>query len=92
MTGAARQTKAARPVPASIPMPDSALRKHWAFQLYVRLPRPTLDWTGVASATWALYLCDVMKMPMADATRIIVLAFVAALHGVRTFEKTKGVA
>lgn len=88
----ARTTKAAQPVPASIPMPDASLRTHWAYQLYVRLARPTLDWIGVFGAAWSLFLGDHFGKPMPDGTRIIVLGFVAALYGVRTFEKTKGVA
>lgn len=84
--------KAARPIPASIPMPDHAIRANPAYQLYCRLARPTLDWVGVAGAAWSLGLSDFRQMPMEDGTRIIVLGFVAALYGIRTFEKTKGVA
>jgi hypothetical protein len=84
--------RAKTPIPASIPMPDAPLRSHWSYQLYVRLARPTLDWVGVAGAAWSLGLSDAVKMPMEDGTRIIVLGFVAALYGIRTFEKTKGVA
>lgn len=73
-------------------MPDSAIRQATWYQLYVRLARPTLDWAGVGGAVWALGLCDYMKMPMEDATRMIVFGFVAALHGIRTVEKMKGVA
>lgn len=89
---AAPTTKAARPIPASIPMPDSAVRQTKLFQLYVRLARPTLDWVGVAAAAWSLFVGDWWDKPMAEGTRIIVLGFVAALYGIRTFEKTKGVA
>lgn len=89
---AAKTTKAARPIPASIPMPDSAVRSSRWYQIYVRLSRPTLDWVGVAAAAWSLFIGDWIDKPMADATRVIVLAFVAALYGIRTVEKTKGVA
>jgi len=41
---------------------------------------------------WALFIGDWWGMPMADGTRIIVLGFAATLHGVRSFEKVKGVA
>lgn len=88
----ARTTKSAQPVPASIPMPDSAVREKWWYQIYVRLARPTLDWVGVGGAAWSLGLSDWLDKPMPDGTRIIVLGFVAALYGVRTFEKAKGVA
>lgn len=88
----ARTTKAAQPIPASIPMPDSEIRQKWWYQLYVRMARPTLDWVGVGAAAWALGLGDSFGNPMDEGTRIIVLGFVAALHSVKTFEKTKGVA
>lgn len=88
----ARTTKSAQPIPASIPMPDSAVRETWPYQLYARLARPTLDWIGCGGAAWSLGLGDWVGSPMDDGARIIVLGFVAALYGVRTFEKTKGVA
>lgn len=89
---AARATRDAKPIPASIPMPDSPIRQHWLFQLFVRLARPALEWVGVFAAIYNLGLCDFLLKPVPDSTRIIVLAFVAALFGIRTLEKTKGVA
>ena len=80
------------PFVRSINLPDHPVRKARWYQIYSRLARPSLDWIGVAGAAWALFLGDWLGMPMNDATRIIVLGFVAALHGVRTFEKTRGVA
>lgn len=85
-------TDAARPIPASIPLPDSTVREKWWYQLYCRLARPTLDWVGVGGGAWALGLCDLLSRPMPDATRIITLAFIGALYGVRTAEKRMGVA
>jgi len=79
-------------IPASIPMPDSAVRETWTYQIYVRLARPTLDWVGVFAAAYNMGLCDFLQRPVPDATRIIVLAFVAALYGIRTAEKMRGVA
>jgi hypothetical protein len=73
-------------------MPDSPIRTHWAYQLYGRLARPSLDWVGVFGAAWALGLCDLLSRPMSDGTRIITLAFVGALYGIRTVEKRMGVA
>ena len=87
-----RTVKAAQPIPASIPMPDSPIRQKGWYQIYARLARPTLDWIGAAGAAWSLFVGDWLGNPMADGTRIIVLGFVAALYGVRSFEKTKGVA
>lgn len=89
---AARTTKAAQPVSASILLPDSPIRSRTWYQIYARLARPTLDWIGCAGAAWALFVGDWVGNPQDDGTRIIVLGFAAALHGVRTYEKTKGVA
>lgn len=90
----ARQTtvRAARPIPASIPMPDSPIRQSGWFQILVRLPRPALEWVGVFAAAYVLGLCDFLSKPVPDGTRIIVLAFIAALFGIRTVEKMRGVA
>jgi len=87
----ARTTKGAQPIPASILMPDSAVREKWWYQIYSRLARPTLDWIGCAGAAWSLFVGDWLGNPMDDGTRIIVLGFVAGLYGIRTFENTKGV-
>lgn len=84
--------EAAQPIPASIPLPDSEVRTRTWYQIYSRLARPTLDWVGVMGAGWALGLCDVLSKPMDDATRLITLAFVGALYGIRTAEKKMGVA
>jgi hypothetical protein len=84
--------RSARPVPASIPMPDSPIRRNWAFQIFVRLPRPTLDWIGAAGAAWSLFLGDLLDKPMDDGSRVIVLTFVGALYGIRSYEKRSGVA
>lgn len=83
---------AARPIPASIPLPDSEVRTRTWYQIYSRLARPTLDWVGVAGAAWAMGICDLLSKPMPDGTRIITLAFVGALYGIRTAEKRMGVA
>lgn len=87
-----RTTRAVKPVAVSIPMPDSPIRQKWLYQLYARLARPTLDWIGCAGAAWALFAGDWFEKPMDDGTRIIVLGFVGALYGIRTFEKKAGVA
>ena len=90
MATAARTTKAARPIAASVLLPDSPIRAKAWYQIYARLARPTLDWVGVAGTVWATFLGDVMGNPMEDGTRIIVLTFAGALHGIRSFEQVKG--
>jgi len=81
-----------RVVPDSIMLPDSPVRGKIWYQIYARLARPTLDWVGVAAASWSLFLGDLFDKPMDDGTRIIVLGFVGALYSIRTAEKVKGVA
>ena len=88
----ARTTKAATPIPASIPMPDSPIRLKYWYQIYSRLARPTLDWIGCFGAIHAFGLLDRWLPPVDEGRSIIILGFVAALYGVRTFEKAKGVA
>lgn len=83
-------TAARRRAGTSAPMPDSPVRSKTWYQIYARLARPTLDWIGCAGAAWSLFLGDWLEMPMEDGTRIIVLGFVAALYGVRSFEQVKG--
>lgn len=90
MPTAARTTKAAQPIAASVLLPDSPVRSRTWYQIYARLARPTLDWVGVAGAAWALFIGDWIGNPMDDGTRIIVLGFAAALHGIRSFEQLKG--
>lgn len=89
---ATRTTKAAQPIPASIPMPDSPIRLKAWYQVYARLARPTLDWVGVGGAIHAFGLLDRWLPPVDEGRSIIILGFVAALYGVRTFEKARGVA
>jgi hypothetical protein len=85
---------AARPIPASIPMPDSPIRQKGWYQVFSRLARPTLDWVGVFGAAHAFGLFDGLGAftPANDGRAIIILAFVAALYGIRTAEKVTGVA
>ena len=89
---AGKTVKAARPIPASIPMPDSPIRQKGWYQIYARLARPTLDWVGVAGAAHAFGLMDGWMPPADEGRAIIILAFVAALYGVRSVEKMRGVA
>jgi len=88
----ALRSRAARAAASCIPMPDSPIRQRTWYQVYARLARPTLDWIGCAGAAWSLFLGDWLGMPMEDGTRLIVLGFVGALYGVRTYEKRAGVA
>lgn len=91
---ASSTAKAPRPIPASIPMPDSPIRQRGWYQIFSRLARPTLDWVGVIGAAHAFGLFDGFgwAAPVDDGRSIIILGFVCALYGIRTAEKMTGVA
>jgi hypothetical protein len=73
-------------------MPDHPLRQSRAFQLYVRLARPTLDWVGVVSALYAGLIGHAIGKPMSVEYALVVFFFAGSLFGIRTLEKIKGVA
>jgi len=60
-----------------------------AWQYYERLPRPALRWAALLGALWAMGVCDLFQFNMDSATRGVVLAFVAAVYGLRGWEKLK---
>jgi hypothetical protein len=63
-----------------------------AYRLYDKLPRPTLRWVCIGFAIWVTGGCDIAGYPLDSASRGWVLTFVAAVYGLRGFEKIKGVA
>lgn len=79
-------------VSSAIAMPDHPIRQARWYQVFVRLARPTLDWIGNIGAAYALFFGHLIGKSMDDAYALIVLTFVGALYGVRTYEKQKGVA
>ena len=89
---AARTSKAAQPIPASIPMPDSPIRQKWWYQAYVRLARPTLDWVTVLGVLYALVIGPAINRPLDDGYLVQVLVFTTLVFGIRSYEKVKGVA
>lgn len=91
MTAETTET-AARPIPASIPMPDHPVRQSKIYQLYVRLARPTLDWVTVVGVLYALLIGPAISRPLDDGYLVQVLLFATAVFGIRTVEKVKGVA
>lgn len=52
-------------------------------------PRPLLRWVCLIGAAWGMGLCDLCGFPMDATTRGVVLAFVAAVYGLRGWEKIK---
>lgn len=59
------------------------------WQHYERLPRPALRWAALGGALWAMGVCDLFDFNMDSATRGVVLAFVAAVYGLRGWEKLR---
>lgn len=80
------------PAPASIVMPDHEVRNTRGYQLFVRLARPTLDWVTIAILVW----CTILQPLLFDKFDIVAAgmayAWAAAVYGIKTYEKTKGVA
>src|SRR3546814_388208 len=82
---------AARPIPASIPMPDHPIRHTRWWQMFVRLPRPALEWVTVGGVGYALIIGPAIQRPLGDGYLSQALLFAGGLFGVRAFEKVKGV-
>lgn len=57
-----------------------------AWCLYEKLPRPLLRWACIPGALW-VFFCDLGGVQMESATRGVLLAFVAAVYGLRGWEK-----
>lgn len=84
---------AARPIPASIPMPDHEVRQQRWFQLIERLWRPATAWIACpCSVGYACIVAPYTGRPLSDGYLVQVLMFAAAVYGVKTIEKIRGVA
>lgn len=79
-------------VPSSINMPDHEVRQEKWFQIYVRLARPTLDWVTNAAVLWTMILQPWLFTKFDIAAASLSLAWAGTVYGLKTFEKTKGVA
>lgn len=60
-----------------------------AWQYFEKIPRPLLRWCCILGAAWAMGLCDLLGSPMDGAVRGVVLGFVAAVYGIRGWEKLR---
>jgi len=86
------EDRAARPIPATIPMPDHPIRQTRWFQIYVRLARPTAEWVTAGGLLYAFIVGPAIMRPLAEGYLVQVLLFAGGIFGVRAFEKVKGVA
>ncbi|XAP76771.1 hypothetical protein ABC955_15225 [Citromicrobium bathyomarinum] len=74
------------------PLPDHPIRQHWAWQVFVRSPRVMVEWVTVLGLLWAFVIDPSHPgVDVSDALLFSMLAFAAALFGIRTFEAIKGV-
>lgn len=80
------------PVPSTINMPDHEVRQARWYQVYVRLARPTLDWATLAWFCWVTMIQPILTGHFDGVACGMSLAWCATIYGVKTFEKTKGVA
>ena len=77
----------------SITLPDHPVRSNVVYQLFDRLWRPVTGWVSCPVAV--LYACVIAPAtgrPLSDGYLVQVLMFAGAIYGIKTFEKTKGVA
>ena len=82
----------APPVPSTINMPDHEVRQSKMYQLYVRLARPTLDWITNAAVLWTMIVQPRFEHKFDIVAAGLSLTWAAAVYGIKTYEKTKGVA
>lgn len=82
----------APPVPGAINLPDHGVRQALWYQIYVRLARPTLDWATIAWFTWVTMLEPLVKDRFDAIAAPMCLLWCGTVYGIRTYEKTKGVA
>ncbi len=47
-----------------IPLPDHPIRKHWAWQAFDRLWRPTAGWVVVGGTAYAGFIGHAIGKPM----------------------------
>jgi len=78
--------------PSVINMPDHPIRHTKIYQLYVRLARPTLDWATIAIMVWTTILQPLITGEFDIVAAGMSYTWAAAVYGIKTYEKTKGVA
>ena len=75
-----------------IPLPDHPIRRHALWQAFDRLWRPCAGWIAVIGTLYAGGLGHLLDRPMSEPYLGLWLAFVAALLGLKSIEKIRGVA
>lgn len=75
-----------------INMPDHPIRRHWLYQSFERLWRPTAGWVTVAGLFYAFIYGPAVGKPLAEGYLVQVLLFAGGVLGLKSWEKAKGVA
>jgi hypothetical protein len=75
-----------------IPLPDHPIRKTWQWQSFDRLWRPTAGWVVVLGTAYAGFIGHAIGKPMNEGYLAVWLTFAAAVLGLKSWEKLKGVA
>lgn len=73
-------------------LPDHPMRAHWAWQMFDRLWRPATGWAVFAGVVYAAGLGHAIERPMNEGYLAVWLTFCAAMLGLKTIEKIRGVA
>ena len=60
------------------------------YDIYERLPRPSLRWVALGGSAWACGLCDIAGFPLETSARVAIFTFAAAVYGLRGWEKMRG--
>lgn len=79
-------------VAAEIITPDHPIRRTVFWQCFDRLWRPAAGWVVVLGLIYAGGLGHAIERPMAEGYLIAWLTFAAAMLGLKTIEKIRGVA
>jgi hypothetical protein len=79
-------------VPSIINIPDHPIRHTRWYQIYVRLARPTLDWATIGIMIWTTILQPLLTNEFDIVAAGMSYTWAAAVYGIKTYEKTKGVA
>ena len=75
-----------------IPLPDHPIRRHPLWQAFDRLWRPAAGWAAMLGVLYAGVIGPVIGRPMGEAYLALWLAFAAAMLGLKSLEKVRGVA
>jgi RsiW-degrading membrane proteinase PrsW (M82 family) len=73
-------------------LPDHPIRKHVLWQMFDRLWRPATGWAVFAGTVYAGLVGPLIERPMAEGYLVAWLTFAAAVLGIKSFEKVRGVA